>query len=312
MITGIPYYYRIFGYEMGLDLHGGRAGYLPHVPKLKEGQTEPYRIRPAAAPDLPFFTDLYRQGQGRYLVSCVRDVAQWQYELDGATELNVNRMELRIIETPEGRAVGILAHPPFVWGSMLSCLVYELAPGFSWSAVTPSVIRYLVSTGQYYPPSFGEKEPLQSFGFWFSSDHPVYHVIPERLPRQRRSYAFYVRVPDLPAFLRKIAPVLETRLANSSLVGHTGEIKITFYRGGVRLAFENGKLIAAEQYKPTPVGHAGDAAFPDLTFLQLLFGYRSLEELRYAFVDCWTDREEIQVLLDILFPKQASVVWPLS
>ena len=46
-ITGIPYYYRIFGYEMGLELHGGRAGFLAHIPRLKEGETEPYHIRPA-------------------------------------------------------------------------------------------------------------------------------------------------------------------------------------------------------------------------------------------------------------------------
>jgi len=35
-ITGIPYYYRQFGYEMGLALDGGRVGYLPHIPKLEK------------------------------------------------------------------------------------------------------------------------------------------------------------------------------------------------------------------------------------------------------------------------------------
>ena len=46
-ITGIPYFYRKFGYEMALDLSGGRFGYEAHVPKLKDGETEPYRLRPA-------------------------------------------------------------------------------------------------------------------------------------------------------------------------------------------------------------------------------------------------------------------------
>ena len=31
-ITGIPYFYRQFGYEMGLDLGGGRGGFEPQVP----------------------------------------------------------------------------------------------------------------------------------------------------------------------------------------------------------------------------------------------------------------------------------------
>ena len=46
-ITGIPYYYRLFGYEMALDLAGRRFGYEANVPKLKDGEEEPYRIRPA-------------------------------------------------------------------------------------------------------------------------------------------------------------------------------------------------------------------------------------------------------------------------
>ena len=45
-ITGIPWYYRQFGYEMALNLGGGRVGYRPHIPCLKDGETEPYRVRP--------------------------------------------------------------------------------------------------------------------------------------------------------------------------------------------------------------------------------------------------------------------------
>ena len=96
------------------------------------------------------------------------------------------------------------------------------------------------------------------------------------------------------------------------MAGYTGEVKITFYRDGVRLVFDKGRLVTIEAWKPTPVGHAGNAAFPPHTFLQLLFGYRSLEMLKASFVDCWTDRDEIHVLLDALFPRQPSDVWPVS
>jgi hypothetical protein len=95
-------------------------------------------------------------------------------------------------------------------------------------------------------------------------------------------------------------------------VGYTGELKITFYRDGLRIAFEKGKLTAAEPYKPTPVGHSGNAFFPELTFLQLLFGYRSFDELRYAFADCGAYGDEVNAVLNTLFPKQASHVWPIS
>jgi hypothetical protein len=311
-ITGIPYYYRLFGYEMALDLGGGRAGFTPHIPKLKESESEPFNIRPAAEADLPFIADLYDQGRRRSLLSCVWNDALWRYELTGKDAKNVNRADLRVIETPTGERVGFLAHPPFVWGAMMVTTVYELKAGVSWAAVTPSVIRYLQATGEVYQPPLGNKEPFGSFGFWFSVDHPVYHVIPDKLPRVRQPYAWYIRVPDLPAFLRHVAPVLEQRMAASPLAGHTGDVKLSFYRTGIRLAFENGRLTSVEAYLPTPVGHSGDAAFPGLTFLQLLCGYRSLDELKYAFVDCWTSNDTIYALLTTLFPKQPSVVWPVS
>ncbi len=57
---------------------------------------------------------------------------------------------------------------------------------------------------------------------------------------------------------------------------------------------------------------AGQPAFPGLTFLQVLFGHRSLDELRVIFADCWTDGDDARTLLEILFPKQASNFWPVA
>jgi hypothetical protein len=59
------------------------------------------------------------------------------------------------------------------------------------------------------------------------------------------------------------------------------------------------------------MGGSGNAVSPH-TFLQLLFGYRNMEALKGSFADCWTDRDEIHVLLDALFPTKASSVWPIS
>jgi hypothetical protein len=142
------------------------------------------------------------------------------------------------------------------------------------------------------------------------AEHPVYQVFDKRLPHTFGPYAWYVRVPDLPGFLRHVGPVLEQRLAGSPLAGHSGEIRISFYRGGVRLAFEDGRLAAAEPWHPAPE-KAGDAAFPDLTFLQILFGYRSLEELDHAFADCWTEDDGARALLEALFPKRPSHIWAI-
>ena len=62
-ITGIAFYYRLFGYEMALDLAGRRFGYESNVPKLKDGETEPYLIRRATEADLPFVAQVYDKHQ---------------------------------------------------------------------------------------------------------------------------------------------------------------------------------------------------------------------------------------------------------
>ncbi len=310
-ITGIPYYYRIFGYEMALELSGGRAGSLSRIPRLREGESEPFRIRPAREEDIPFLAQLYQQASQRSLVSCVWTEALWRYELLEMDRQNVHHREIRIIENQHGERVGFLGHPTDKWGSMMQLFPYEIIPGLSWAAVTPTVARYLAAYGRALPTKAGEAE-LGEIGFWGGSDHPVYHVWADELPQIRRPYAFYMRVPDLPGFLRLIAPVLEKRLAESYLAGHTGELKITFYTGGLRLAFDKGRLAACEPWKPAPVANAGDAAFPSLTFLQLLFGFRSLEELKFAFPDCWTEGSQPHILLNALFPKQASSIWPIA
>lgn len=309
-ITGIPYYYRLFGYEMALNLGGGRTGYLVHIPKLKKDQTEPYSIRPAKEKDLDFITETYSVGSKRYPIRCIWTRELMAYELNGKSRDNVNRMELRVIEDVEKRPVGCLAHPPKRWGATLGLVCYELVPGISWAAVSPNVLRYLEATGKSTPPYHGE-EPFGAFSFALGVEHPSYQALAQRLPRIYPPYAWYLRVPDLPGFLRHIAPVLERRLAGSVMAGHSGEHKITFYRDGLRLKFERGRLVEADPYKPHPVGGEGDAGFPGLTFLQMVFGYRTLEELRYAFADCWAN-EEMQTLLPALFPKQASDVWAIN
>ena len=72
-----------------------------------------------------------------------------------------------------------------------------------------------------------------------------------------------------------------------------------------------GRLASVEPWQPRPELRAS-ARFPDLTFLQLLLGYRSLEELKHAFADCLTASDEARSLLETLFPKRPSDVWPVS
>ena len=307
-ITGIPFYYRQFGYEMTMNLGGGRAGASFNVPALVKDQVEPFKIRPARVKDLPMIARLYEAGGHRSLVSARRDAALWRYELSGKSQTNAERIEMRILENLAGEPVGFLMHPPYLWRDMLAVTEFELKPGVSWGDATAQVIRYLWQTGETFAKA--ENRTLNKFGFWLCENHPAYQVAAERLPNFRRRYAWYLRVPDLPAFLRTIAPALEQRLASSPLVGYTGEQKLGFYRSGVILKFQAGRLIELEPWQPA-TKNFGKAGYPGLTFLQLMFGYHTQDELEAFFPDCFSD-DEIKPVLRVLFPKQPSSVWPVQ
>ncbi|MHB0879053.1 MAG: GNAT family N-acetyltransferase [Anaerolineae bacterium] len=308
-ITGIPYYYRQFGYEMAVDLGGGREAYSPSVPALKEGEAEPYRMRPATEADLPLVSSLYDRG-ARYCLTCVRDMTLWRYELNGRSPGNAGEVDLRIIETPEGEAVGYIIQAPRLWGHTFWVSDVEVKPGVPWLKLAPCVLRHFDATAKAYAAKDGGKVQYPSIGLSMPAQHPLRVAAERRLPQQHRRYAWYLRVPDVPAFIRHVAPVLEQRLAASPFAGYAGDLKVSFYRTGVKLAFAEGKLAAAEAYRPeTKVEDS--AAFPGLTFLQLLFGYRDLEELQYAFPDAWAG-DEARAILPVLFPKQASFIWPVS
>jgi hypothetical protein len=307
-ITGIPYYYRLFGYEMGMELGGGRTGFEAQLPKLKEGESEAFTIRPATEADIPFLMEVYTHACQRRLITCVRNEALWRYELTGQSSNNVDRLEIRILERMGTKEpVGYFTHPWYNWDTGLSVFHYELKPGISWLEVTPCVARYLWQMGETYAKRDGKPTVQTTYSFWFGSEHPSYDIFRERLPRRRDPYAWYLRVPDLPAFLRVITPALERHIASSAIVGYSGEVKISFYRSGLRLALDKGKLVTIEPWQPCHEDQ-GEAAFPELSFLQLLFGYRTFEELEQSYADCTYRDDERRVLLNTLFPKKASSV----
>jgi hypothetical protein len=120
-----------------------------------------------------------------------------------------------------------------------------------------------------------------------------------------------VRVADLPKFIQLIAPTLERRLASSIVANYSGDLKFDFYRGGLRMVFEQGKLRAVEDWRRPIWEPDEDGRFPPLVFLQLLFGYRSLDELRFAFPDVRVN-DNVELLVKALFPSRASWVASLA
>lgn len=313
LISGIPNFYRQFGYEYALDLGGKRVTYLALIPKRAEQACEPYRLRPATIADIGLMAELDQRRQRTKAIWPQVTEDAWRYAVTVWEEIEQGRIaaaisgvhdRLLMIIDAAGQPCGYLQVTTKRWGVDLPVYALEVVPGVNLHAVMPALLRALVQYGEQLPTVQPNAEPLREIAFVLGRSHPVYEALGTQLAvANEPPYAWYVRVPDLAAFVRHIAPVLERRLLTSLLANYTGELRISFYRGGVRLAFVQGKLTAAEPWTMTLAGPPEHVALPSLLFLQLLFGYRSLAELQAFYPDVHA-RDEAKVALPILFPKQ--------
>jgi hypothetical protein len=313
-ITGIPYYYRQFGYEYALDLGGGRTVPLTAIAKAKEDEAETYTLRPAPIDDLPRIAALYEREQRHASIATVADRSYWRWMFEGQRDEAGEGWKPQMIVDASGQTAGYVLPRRLRWGERLGISGLAVEPDVSLAAALPGVLRGLQAYALAAASWISDKEPPPANALYFhlGASHPVYDLLASALvSRVHSPYAWYVRVPDLPAFVRHAAPVLERRLAGSSLANYSGELKCDFYRGGLRLAFEDGRLAAAEDWRAQVWGERGNAGFPPLVFLQLLFGRRSYAELRQAYDDVWAN-DETEPLVEALFPPRTAYVLPLD
>jgi GNAT superfamily N-acetyltransferase len=310
-ITGILYFYRQFGYEYALELEGRRVTYLSLIPKAPESIPEPYALRTATPEDIPLLTDLYNGQRSASMVWNINSERFWRYQIQEVQDPTIvgKDMCVRMIVDNEGTVQGYLLIATKRWGKSLDVYALNIAAGVSWQAVTPPLLRALQAYGMQIPAVSPDVPPFSAISFWLGRAHPVYEVLGESLaPYYEPPYAWYIRVPDVLAFIRHIAPALEKRIANSTAAVYTGEFTLDFFRGGMHMAFDKGHITQIEPWRAPVYQNTADASCPALVFVQLLFGYRSLDELRYAFPDVRVENSKAEVLLNALFPKKFSWV----
>lgn len=303
VITGIPWYYRLFGYEMALNLGGGhhytwkRRGNLRHLPD----DEEMFSWRTAKPTDIDQLAGLYEVHCRASQISTVRNTAAWRHELSGHHPKSVNHRHWWLIQH---KTAGTVAYVQFaIWEPNISVQEIGVRPGFSWREVALYLTRMFKGLAKLHTEK--EKKPVTNLIFRMGTNHPIYTALGRQLEKLDKPYAWYVRLPNTTAFLRHIQPILEQRLAHSVMVGHTGNLRLNFYNHGAwQLRFADGLIQAIEPYEKKAVAD-GDAHFPDTLFTQIVCGRRTLAQLNDVHVECY-GTPEAEILLGILFPKQAS------
>jgi GNAT superfamily N-acetyltransferase len=302
-VSGIPWYYRQFGYTYALDLP-------PYPVWWVHGTVEAdtaWSIRPATAADAAFLARVEDHAHAGPSLACRHGVDGWAREVArrpggiGASAVLVVELGRRDVEQPE--PVGYLVHGTRPYADAFSLRACELLPGHDWLGAMRTVLDHLRSSVRADPDGAGK-----GVRFYLPEDHPARRAAATRLAsRPGGGYGFYVRVPDICSFLDAIRPVLEERLATSPAAGHDGVLSIDLYTTQLRLTFQAGKLATIDEVPSSP--DEADASLPAETLVHLLLGNRPLSELEATTADCDLRTDAGALLLDVLFPPLGLTPW---
>lgn len=316
-ITGIPYYYRQFGYEYALTLGGMYQLPVASIPASTTDDT--IRIKRATTDDIMHVLMLYERDRRRHhrqqamLVTSRIDATYLRYAMSNTP--THEPWVPYLITTHDDRVIGSFFTNRIRFGALeIKSLTTE--PNIPLNGIFDALCRQLVHLAQTIPTVSSSTPDATSIQFWLGVDHPAYALV-ARYPHQHHNpYGWYIRVADVAQFVQHIIAPIERRLSQSQLAGYTGTLQIDMYRDGLQLDVVNGKITAspwqrtgAWQNVRTP--GAPQAGYPPLLMLQQIFGLRSIQELRDFYPDVYASHDA-QLLLDILFPKQPSWLLPLD
>lgn len=295
-VTGIAVFYRQFGYTMAVDLGGQAYISLSAVPPLADAPK--YTLRPAAESDIPDMLAWDDWAARDVLLSVVRDFNIRRYDLFGIHPETAFSLDRHLIVTAGETGVGyvVVRHPPN--GNVLEVFQWVIGSASSYLDCYEDVLRGLKRyVEETYPP---ERHPTLLTLFRNTPSASV----------NEDSYAWYLRAASYAQLMRDIAPVLERRLENSGAHRFTGELvidKADFT--GLSMTFRDGRLIEAADIE---LGNRQpDACFPMHSFLSAVFGHRNYRQLHQVMPDCYASGKA-QALLEILFPRKRSALFPVS
>lgn len=303
-ITGIEHYYRRFGYTMAVDLGAFAAVPLAIIPEPK--QPPQYTLRPATEADIPNLIAWDAYAAQQFVLSTVRSADEWRYDLS-RPDYHIWWFDVQVITSAEQGDVGYVALRR-QFDQALPCLAWVIGPDASYIATFDDVLYGLKTHLQC------ENGPVY-INFGAGMHDSLLTMIRALYPAVTRDhhYAWYLRAASPARLLREIAPVLEQRLHGSGANSYSGELMIRFFdMTGVKLRFECGRLAEAQDITFANVREddAADAGFPWHSFLTLVFGYRSIDELRHILPEVHASGRA-HALLNCLFPPRASWIIPI-
>lgn len=307
-ILGIGHYYRRFGYAMAIDYGSNTQLPVVMIPKLKPEQKSRYSLRLAITSDIPNLLAWEAYEQKNSGLTVKRDEQYWAYDMNHSHREPPFSSDIYIVINTNGQAVGFVIFVMNEYNQTVSIRQYIIGEHSSYFDTFDDILRAIKAIAdEFYATLPDDKYPTM-INFDSAISSTVKAVIRKTdggLMRDRM-YAWYIRVENIPAFIKHITPVLERRLEGSGMNRFTGDLKVGFFQlNGIKISFDDGKItdiVASEMTQ-----YESDTAMPYHTFLDILFGHRDWRELSYILPEVYANRKA-DILLMVLFPKMRTQI----
>ncbi len=290
IIEGIPYYYRQYGYTYAVDHRCYDRLLTTAIPNEITGPQD-ISVTPAALRDIPDLITGYQDAMASMDFYTIRYETYWQYLLTQA------HYPVQVLKKSDSeRFLGYFV--PVKIGEKSLRVIDLFLPD---SHCAQAVLRWLADQ---------DKESLQ---LGWPKDSPLVLAAQEYGSEKTPGYQWLFRIPNIPAFLQKLGPVFEKRLASSGFDRLTRSFQINLFRCAYQMDFSEGSLKKVRNlgFVDSSIGcDGGDLCIPQDAFVRLLLGYRELA----ALYDAWPDivpKPESLDLINVLFPPvQAHLSMP--
>ncbi|MFW9909831.1 MAG: GNAT family N-acetyltransferase, partial [Candidatus Thorarchaeota archaeon] len=302
-VQGVPYLYRKFGYDLiipswntiNLPVDAIQAITLETYPKMSD-----IIVRSTEENDLPSMMTLLDETNRKLLVSTVRSKDLW-----------LRQERLRMYET-NGFESKVLVIDGAVDGyfRLMERISSQGEKQIRLLIIRESCIRSYESVMRalYYLKELANEKDASVVaisGDLWSNLAAAAHDLGGR---HDLIWKHQIRIPDFTHFLNRIRPVLEKRLKGTMFEHLTKEIFINTYRNCFRLSFVDGALQPIED-----IGMQPPNAYPDVrllpdSFMRLIFGEFSVDDLHRQNLDCIVTRGN-RLLMDTLFPVRKSFLF---
>ena len=256
-INGIPWLYTRFGFDLTVPKRGGRG--LSAWP-FAGGPAGIVALRRAGPDDLTVIDECYRRAADRLLVSSVRTIDEWRYELDGRSRSPWYR-ELWMLDHAD-RPAGFVSFDPVEHHIDAIELGYEDLP---WSAVLRDVAHALGDLS------------ARRLSFEWITHHPMHHAAPDSFLEPAtfgvpgRRAAWYTKLLD---------PVAAIEATTGRWADLDAGQRVTinrFDRPSIALTSAGGTL-RAEPWTPESI-YDGDVALADDAFDLMFLGVDDIDHL---------------------------------